>query len=291
MNTLSRWLKSLASREQRKVERQARPPLVAHYWDGGVPQAHPIKDISERGVYLLTEQRWYPGTFVSLSLQRKDVIESDPDRSISVNARVVRSGTDGVGFVFITPEQSNRVGDHTLPPGADKKSFQRFLNRLCADNGQALVEYALCLPLILLLIVNVINFGGFFFAWITVSNAARAGADYAILGASSVGSPPRATAAQVTALIAQDISTLPNNASLVVNICKNSNGTITVLSGTCTSIPADPEPASYVETIIDVTYTYVPFIGSGFRFPGLGIYATIPPTTITRRAVMRSLGG
>jgi Flp pilus assembly protein TadG len=290
MNTLSRWLKSLASREQRTVERQARPPLLAHYWDGGIPQAHAVKDISERGVYLLTEQRWYPGTFVSLSLQRKDVIESDPDRSITVNARVVRSGTDGVGFVFITPEQSNRVGDHTLPLGADKKSFQRFLNRLCADNGQALVEYALCLPLILLLIVNVINFGGFFFAWITVSNAARAGADYAILGSASAGFLTSPNVTQITTLITQDISSLPNNASVAVNICENNNGTITTRAGTCTSIPADPEPTAYVEISIAVTYTYVPFIGSGFQFPGLGIYATIPPTTITRRAVMRRIG-
>jgi hypothetical protein len=142
----------------------------------------------------------------------------------------------------------------------------------------------------LLLIVNVINFGGFFFAWITVSNAARAGADYAILGFSSVGTLPTPTATQVTTLIQQDISSLPNNASLVVNICENNNGTITTLAGTCTSIPSDPEPTSFVVTSIDVTYTYVPFIGSGFQFPGLGIYATMPPTTVHRRAVMRRLG-
>jgi len=249
-----------------------------------------VRDISASGFYLLTKQRWYPGTLVTLALQREDMVDSDPDRCITVNARVVRSGTDGVGFVFITPDQSSRrVGEHTLQQGADKKTVERFLDRLCGDHGGALVEYALMLPLILLLIVNVINFGGFFFAWITVSNAARAGADYAILGGSSAGSITSASTTQITTLVTQDISSLPNNASLVVNICENSNGTITARAGTCTSIPSDPEPTSYVVEIIDVTYTYVPFIGSGFQFPGLGIYATIPPTAIHRRAVMRRM--
>src|SRR5689334_16870203 len=50
------------------------------------------------------------------------------------------------------------------------------------SRGQALIELALILPLLLLLIVNVVNFGGLLYAWITVSNAARAGAQYSITG-------------------------------------------------------------------------------------------------------------
>jgi Flp pilus assembly protein TadG len=160
------------------------------------------------------------------------------------------------------------------------------LERLCANQGQALIEYILVLPLLLLLIVNLVNFGGFFFAWITVANAARAGADYAILGGASVGAPGAPTTTQITTLITQDASSLPNASSLTVNICTNNNGTIT---GTCTSSPTDPEATSFVLTSIDVTYTYVPFISAGFKFPVLNIYATIPPTTIHRRAVMRSM--
>jgi hypothetical protein len=137
------------------------------------------------------------------------------------------------------------------------------------------------------LTVNVINFGGFFAAWIAVANAARSGANYEILSGASVGALSQATAAQVNSLIAQDISSLPNQASLVVNICKNNSGTITTLAGTCSSIPTDPESASFVLLSIDVTYTYLPFIPTAFKFPNLGIYATIPPTSIHRRAVMR----
>ena len=162
--------------------------------------------------------------------------------------------------------------------------------RSCRGNsGQSLVEYLLLLPLLLLLVVNVVNVGGFFFAWITVANAARAGADYQILGGASVGSLTPATGAQIAAVIAQDAKWLPNTASLLVSICQNNNTKITTLAGTCSSVPSDPEPANYVITTTDVTYTYQPFIKAGFQFPNLNVYVTIPPTVVHRRAVMRSI--
>ena len=41
-----------------------------------------------------------------------------------------------------------------------------------------MLAFALVLPLFLIIIANVVNFGGFFFAWITMENAARTGAQY-----------------------------------------------------------------------------------------------------------------
>jgi|SRR5215469_8326029 len=133
MNAVKRCLEWLTSRERRRVERKGRLPLIAHYWDGGAPMAHEIRDISDRGLYLLTEHRWYPGTLIMLSLQREDVPESDPDRSITVGAKVVRSGTDGVGFLLVLPQEPVRpsMRDGMLQ-GADRKSFERFLSRLRA---------------------------------------------------------------------------------------------------------------------------------------------------------------
>ena len=163
----------------------------------------------------------------------------------------------------------------------------RIVSRRC--EGQALVEYALTLPFILLLVVNVVNFGGFFYGWITMANAARAGAEYAILGGASVGAIEPANGGQIINMITQDISSLPNSSTLVVSICQNYNGTITSLAGSCSAIPTDPEPTNYVLTTVDTTYTYKPFIPAGFQFPGLGIYATLPPTTVHRRTVMRSI--
>jgi len=159
--------------------------------------------------------------------------------------------------------------------------------RLLRNQGQALIEYILILPMVFLLIVNMVNFGGFFYAFIAVSNAARAGADYAVMSVSSVASTniPTPTASQITDLIKTDIASLPNNPSLSVSVCQNDGG-VTRPTGSCVSI-ADPE-TNYVLTVIDVTYTYKPFIPL-FSFPNLNIYATIPPTTIHRRAVMRSI--
>jgi Flp pilus assembly protein TadG len=293
MNPVSRWLELLSSRERRKAQRQESPHVVAHYWDGAAPLAHRIRDISSTGLYLLTEQRWYPGTVVRMSLQSESVVEADPDHSITVNAKVVRSGTDGVGLALVLPEKHSVRGKQSVGANsADRPTFHRFLRRLLGNQGQALIEYILVLPLVFLLIVNVVNFGGFFAAFIAVTNASRAGADYAILGGASAGNPVEGTATTINSLIAADVSSLPNRASLVVNICQSINGGAGIpLPGsgsTCTSIPTDPEPTSYVLTSIDVTYTYLPFIPL-FSFPGLHIFATIPPATIHRRAVMRSI--
>jgi len=164
------------------------------------------------------------------------------------------------------------------------------VRRLLERKGQALIEFILVLPILFLLILNLVNFGGFFYAWITVANAARAGANYAILGSPSVGAPGSPSGAQIAALVASDISSLPNSASLVVNACTKYGATIKTLTGTCSSssVPSsDPEATNFVLTSVDVTYTYVPFI-RGFSFPNLGVYLTIPPTTVRQTALMRS---
>ena len=286
MNSVNRWLEQLQFRDRRRATRQESPDLVAHYWDGAAPLPHRIRDISSTGLYLLTEERWYPGTLVRLLLQRGGVAETDPDRSITVNAKVVRSGSDGVGLALVLLESQARGAQAARVDGADRPAFHRFLQRLLGNQGQALIEYILLLPLVFLLIVNVVNFGGFFCAFIDVANAARAGADYAILGGASAGSPVEGTGTTINTLITNDIASLPNASSLSVNICRNNSGTITTVQGTCSSIPSDPEAAFYVLTTVDVTYTYKPFIP---LFSAFGINATIPPTTIHRRAVMRSI--
>ena len=172
----------------------------------------------------------------------------------------------------------------------------RIPNRANRSDGQALIEFALIVPLLFLFILNVVNFGAFFFAWITVANAARAGAQYAILGGATVLSPTPATGAQIASIITTDMSALPNRASLSVRVCTNNNGTLAVLypvGGTCptsgsATIPSDPEPANYVLASIDVTYTYVPLVAA-WDFSRLKIHLTLPATTIHRRSVMRML--
>lgn len=288
MKPVTSWFGWLLSRERRRAERRKTSRLVAHYWDGTAPLGHAIRDISSTGLYLLTEQRWYPGTLVTMSLQQAGVPDSDPDRSIRVNTKVVRSDADGVGFAFVMKEKQGRgPAPDAFLDGADRKSFKKFLDRIRSSAGQSLIEYILMLPFIILLIINLVNFSGFFYSWITVANAARAGADYAVMGGASIGAPPRPTGTSVVSVITQDVYSLPNKASLQVNVCQRYQDTVTTLSGTCAVTLTDPEKSSFVLLTVDVTYTYLPLLPAGFKFPNLNIYATIPPTTIHRQAVMR----
>lgn len=159
---------------------------------------------------------------------------------------------------------------------------------VAAETGQALLELALVTPLLFLLIVLAIDFGGWLYAWTEVGNATRAAANFAILGPASAGGPATPNGAGITGLIAADLASLPNYSSSnpVVVVCWNNNGTITSITGTCASPPADPEAPSYIAVSVDLTYTYTPLIPS-FSFPTLGIGLPSLPTSIHRRIVMR----
>ena len=124
------FLRALLGPERRKHERRALPGLVAFYWDGGTPVAHGVQQISPIGMYLLTDQRWYPGTVIAMTLQWIDASDSDPDRSIAVRARAVRHGTDGVGLMFLSAVDLNSMrGSDRGPDPADTKAVDRFVKR------------------------------------------------------------------------------------------------------------------------------------------------------------------
>jgi hypothetical protein len=58
----------------------------------------------------------------------------------------------------------------------------KFLQRLWRQRGQTLVEFALILPVLMLVILGVIEFGRIFYGFSTLQNAARYGADVASKG-------------------------------------------------------------------------------------------------------------
>ena len=49
--------------------------------------------------------------------------------------------------------------------------------------GQTLAEFAISLPILLLLLFGILEFGRLFQSWVTIQNAARTAARYAITGA------------------------------------------------------------------------------------------------------------
>lgn len=157
--------------------------------------------------------------------------------------------------------------------------------------GQALLELTIVVPLLMLLVILAVNFGGWFYAWTEIGNAARAGANYAILGTDSVGAPPTPNATAINAMISTELTTLPNGSTATVFVCWNNNGTITQITGaagacTTTTAPGDPEAGSFFSVTVDITYSYTQFF-STFTFTNLGIRLLQLPTTIHRRVVMR----
>jgi uncharacterized membrane protein (UPF0127 family) len=121
------WLKRWWSADARKAPRQPAPRLSAFYWNGGTPNAHDIRDVSSTGLYLLTEDRWYPGTLILMTLQDLDGTENGTKPVISVKVRAVRSGNDGVGLQFVLSEDSL---DGETVSEADKWRLKRFLERV-----------------------------------------------------------------------------------------------------------------------------------------------------------------
>jgi hypothetical protein len=120
-------------KERRRAERRSAATLAAYFWTGGAPAPHQIRDISHTGLYLVTEERWYPGTLVMMTLQTRDPKDPTSFRTLEIQCRAVRWGEDGVGlqFVFLGAPGGR---------GAGKKELDKFLESFSADLGEAYVK-------------------------------------------------------------------------------------------------------------------------------------------------------
>ena len=109
------WLQRLFSRGPRELRNSTREPIsgiVAYFFTGGGPAAHLIRDISAHGIYIFTEERWYLGTVIRVTIS--DQQGPAAQHSITVNAKVVRWGNDGVGLEFVFTEGNNRRSSRSV---------------------------------------------------------------------------------------------------------------------------------------------------------------------------------
>jgi len=119
--------------DPRKFVREAVPGLASYFWTGGVPVAHAIRDISLSGLYVVTEERWFPGTEVTMTLTKSDWGGAAEDHSISLRARAVRWGNDGVGLGFLlAPSKGKSHAITHLADDVDHAELESFLHRLRA---------------------------------------------------------------------------------------------------------------------------------------------------------------
>jgi hypothetical protein len=170
---------------------------------------------------------------------------------------------------------------------------QRFRNR---SSGQALIESALLIPVLLAIIFNGVNFGYFYYVALNMSSAARSGALYSILGsATPLGTPApedgRTGSASIwnpSDLVYQDIiGALPSASTKAeVRVCTAAKGTIGSGANTVADCyppvgpslvefpgpDPDPEAPNFILNRVDIAYQFKPLIpGAPF---GLVLLAT-----------------
>ncbi|MFN7998325.1 MAG: TadE/TadG family type IV pilus assembly protein [Bryobacteraceae bacterium] len=162
-----------------------------------------------------------------------------------------------------------------------------------ARNGQALIEFALILPLLFLFIINVVNLAGFFYAWINVSNAARNGASFLAMGGATPLSAHRSlpTATNVKNILtgsSSDLSGLPHYTdSSYTKVFVYATG-VPSADG---AGPADLESTAFADCKVEVQYLYKPFI-TAWDFSRVGIHLTWPPAAgiwVKRSATTRMM--
>jgi TadE-like protein len=183
------------------------------------------------------------------------------------------------------------------------------------SSGQALVETALVMPLLILVVLNAVNFGYCFLVAVNLSAAPRSGVLYSILGFSTPGTltlpsaGPPSTNSTVSYLAYQDLTgAVANPQGASVQVCSEAVGVsatagttncVTCSGGSCSSGSsiaspgADPEPTAFYLQRVDVRYSFSPLI------PGRPFGALLPAScvpsggsvtcTFTRHVSMRAM--
>lgn len=116
--SLKDWLKEPPPRLPRRGVRHPAPQIVVLHPSGTAEKEDPVKDISATGVYLLTDDRWDPGTPVPLTLHTASLEHEDSGHDITLPAKAVRCGQDGVGLSFELPKDIDPLAWVNLVEGA-----------------------------------------------------------------------------------------------------------------------------------------------------------------------------
>jgi Flp pilus assembly protein TadG len=140
--------------------------------------------------------------------------------------------------------------------------MRQLLKRFCGEDAAQLVEFALVLPMLLLLILGIAEFGFIFQRYEVVTNAAREGARMAVLPGYSNAD----VIARVRTYVTQGrVTTTATNPNIAIT-----NVTIAVGAG----LP--PINAKRVVVTYTHTYTFLPRIAGWFG----ATYTTIPLTAV-----------
>ena len=142
-------------------------------------------------------------------------------------------------------------------------SAQHAERRTDRASGQALVEFALIIPIFLLIVISLFDFGRAVFAYTSVTNAAREGARLAIVN--------QGTAAITQRAIAQTSIAETGAPNLTVTFRKSTPNADYLTNAVCTQVALDCVAIITFET----TYRPITPIVSNILFPsGVTLRAT-----------------
>jgi len=172
--------------------------------------------------------------------------------------------------------------------------------------GQALIETALILPLLLVFVFNTVNFGYFLVVAINLAAAPRTGALYSILGSQTTTTPALPAPGLVNSITVGDLTgAIYNGVNTQVQVCTATAGFDASGLPNCApfnmsptyAVIADPEPSTFVLNQVDVTYSFSPLIDKTFF--NAAVLATGFPCTVSgggnvyctfhRRVYMRAM--
>jgi Flp pilus assembly protein TadG len=139
-----------------------------------------------------------------------------------------------------------------------------------SESGQAIVEFALTMPVLVLLLLGAAEFGRVAYASIEVSNAAKAAAQYAAQGPGAAGDT-----AGMQAFAQADAANLTGLTATSSFTCVCSDGTATTCANaetTCPGAGSSPETIITVQTQASINpLIYVPGLPKTYTLYGRAV--------------------
>jgi len=139
-----------------------------------------------------------------------------------------------------------------------------------SESGVALVEFALLLPLVLLILFGILDFGRAFNYWIDMTHLSNEGSRWAVVN-DNQGAPSQTlqqyiqSRANTPELQSGGTSQVPDPLEVCIAFPGESQGTVTA---------GDP-----VQVTVKTGYNWLPFIGNAF--------GALPPLTLRAESTMR----
>jgi Flp pilus assembly protein TadG len=147
------------------------------------------------------------------------------------------------------------MSPQTLQSNGRFALFLRAFRR--TDAGGAALEFAVVIPVLVLLGIGVVDFGRAFFTGIAVANAARAGAQW---GAHTVDASGKPDSMRIVAENdAQDIGSITVTTN---RVCKCTTGVGVDCAGTCPTVGYE-QPEVFVTVAVSKTVNFI------LRYPGI----------------------